>query len=429
MRRTIAGLVLAALVLPLLPVADRAEAAWVFTTNTTREIDQNQPGGQFAPALAPNSFNGGFLATWLNARSSADVRSFARYFSSSAIPIGLADLQMGYATGLTLGVPSSSAWPVVLTNGNALTLFASDRRGATAADKHDIFAQPLSQTQGPSKIGFPKLVNQMVAGVQTQVFAERLSTGAVGVVWLTHGAAAASYDIHSRILNVNGAGAYPEKVSTLFTNGQQALTDYAPLFFGTSVIAYTVKIPTSQGPATYAYVQRLDAAGNRLGNPTLIKGTLGANTYGGAGLAALSDGRYIAVWFVAGSAGNANLVGRIFSPVGVPSAPFFIGTSRIIPSLPNGPKVAQNSASELVMITDGYASGVFSLNGWLLNASNVRLIGPAALATSTANYLTVTSLISLSNQNFALSYLQAGSSALLHRSFVKVINPINCGRC
>lgn len=430
-RRQRLALVILAMALSWGPGGSALAAGWVFVkSGSPVRLDYsyaggNQPGGQSAPALAANPYNGGFVATWLNYRSASNVRAFIHYLSASGFPGGtLTD--MGAATGPTTGAVATSVAPVAFADGAMLVLFAADRRNASAANKKDIFAQALNPQR--QKIGVPVGVNQVLANFQSQVFGSRLSNGRAITAFLSRGTAQSTFDIKGRTVAKNGVGVANEQFLTANTAGAQTPTSLAALTNGTAALAYVVRTTSASGVRQDVYVQRLNALGARLGNPTLLKQTLGANTYGGAGVAALSGGRFIAVWFVAGTSGTAVLKGKVFSAAGVPGTTFSIGTTRIRAAALTVPKVEAAADGNVVIVTEGFASNVHSLQAWLLGTANQRLTGPFTVASSSV-LLSSMSLIDLANNRFFVSWTQTGASALANRIFAQQFYPNLCARC
>jgi hypothetical protein len=387
----------------------------------------NQAGGESAPVLTPWDFNGGFVATWLNYRSAADKRAFVSFYSSSVTQIfdgadGVSE--MGAATGLTSGKPAVSAAPVMFTNGSSLVLFSANRRGAAAANARDIFAQRLGS--GPwTPVGLPISVNTALANSQDSLLVTRLSNGAALTAFLTHAAAASTFDIRGRVLAANGGGITAEKALTVNTTAAQRPMALASLTTaGRSVLSYVVQ----SGATQHVLVQRLDAVANRIGNPVVLKTTTGAATYGAAGVAGLSSGRFIALWFVPGSSGTAVLRGRIFSATGVPGPLLTIGTTRTVPSALTVPKIAVAPDGKMMVVTLGYASGIFSIQAWFLSAAGVRQIGPTGIAASTSA-LTPASLVRLLNNYYVASWTQAATQPTATRAMGVRFHVFDCGRC
>ena len=414
-----------------------ANANWVFVTvGSPFRLDYsyvggNQPGGQSTPFLAAKQ-PGGLIVGWVNTRSSTDIRPFAHYFSDGGSPSSSTPIQLGAATGPTAGALATAAFPLSFADGSALVLFAADRKNAAAAAKKDIFGQPLSASQPYSEVGLPASVNQVKPNAQDQVMATRLSNGNVMAVFLSHSGAASTFDLKGRVVNKNGVGVANEKFVTAATTGAQSLTSIAPLAAGKSVIAYVVRTGSGASLKQEVRVQRLDATGGRVGDSTLLKSTTGVNTYGGAGVAALSGGRFLAAWFIAGPSGTAILRGRVFPAAGVPGAPFTIGTSRISPSALTAPKIAVSSVAptqgQTVIVTEGFAGGLYSLEAWLLNSANARLAGPKKIVAGSASAKPSASLIQLLSGRFIVSWTQRAASATSNRIFAQIFFPNDCVR-
>jgi hypothetical protein len=431
-RRLAICLFASTLALPHVPLGASAVAAPVFVKDgLSFRIDKNsqgqlQPGGQRAPALTVREGNGGFIATWLNYRSAADQRAFARFFSSGGIPVSdfSGGGQMGSTTGPTAGTPAVSARPVSFANDSSLILFSADRRNTVAAHKRDIFGQRMGS--GPwLPVGDPVIVNQVLANAQDSIHAVRLLNGRVLSAFLSHAAAASTFDIKGRIVNSGAAPVGGEKALTVNTVGMQIPTSLAALTNGGAVLAYVVRTGARQD----VFVQRLSAAGDRVGQPYLLKRTTSANTFGGAGVAPLSAGRYIALWFTQGAvAGTAALRGCIFSAAGVAGALRTIGSARITPTLLTVPKIAVSPQGEIVVITDGFFNGVSSLDAWLLTAAAVRQLGPVKLITSGPR-LTSESLLRLPNRVFVMSWTQSAASPAATRAMAQRFRVNDCDRC
>jgi hypothetical protein len=430
-RRWTLGLLGSALALPSLARFDDAQAVTptFVKDGAAFRIEGNapQPGGQSTPSLTVWESNGGFIASWLNYRSAADQRAFATFYSASGIQIFNSGGEMGNpsAASLTTGAHAASARPVSLPNGQSLIFFSADRKAATAANRRDVFVQRMNS--GPwTELGLPLAVNQLLPNAQDAIFSARLSTGNSLTAFVTHSAAASTFDIKGRLVNTVGTGVGNELALTVNTTGAQTPTALAALTAaGASVLAYAVKTGARQD----VYLQRLSGTGTRVGAPAILKTTLNANAYGGAGVAALPNGRYIALWFVAGASGTAVLKGKIFSTAGVAGPLLTIGATRISPTLPTVPKIAvAPDGSNIVVITDGFASAACSLEAWLLNAAGARQTGPIKLITNTQK-LTSESLIRLSNGTYVMSWTQAAAALTATRAFAQRFRVFNCGRC
>ena len=159
----------------------------------------------------------------------------------------------------------------------------------------------------------------------------------------------------------------------------------------------------------------------------LLKTTTGAATYGGAGVAALSGGRFLALWFAAGNGGAANLKGRIFSATGVPGAVLNIGTSHVVASAPSVPTIAVAPDGRIVAVTDGFSGGSSSIDAWLLNAAAVRLLGPVKLVTG-ASRLTAQSLIRLPDAQLRRELDAGGRQPTATRAMAQRFEVIECSR-
>ena len=385
----------------------------------------NRTGGETAPVLASWDWNGGFIATWLNYRSATDQRAFVGFYSIYGDPIYPGPTQLGSAQGPTSGIPSASAGPVAFPDGTSLIFFSSDRRGAPAAAKRDLFAQRM--TGGSiSPVGLPLAANSALANAQDTLLAARLSNGNALLAFVSHATAAGSFDIKGRVLNKNGAGVTVDKPITVNTTGAQTPTALSPFRAqGRSVLSYVVQT----GQTRRYFVQRLDPAAARIGNPLLVKTTNGAATFGSVGVAGLSNGRFIAVWFQPGAtAGTASLKARIFSAAGQPGALLTIGTAKIDNTGIVAPKIAVRSDGQMAVVTAGLKNGTRSIQAWLLDSAAKRVAGPVNVATS-RNRLTLESLVVLANGSFVTSWTEAAAQLTATRAMAGRFSIFTCGRC
>jgi hypothetical protein len=416
----------------MLAAGPAAGAGWAFVNSLDPfRLDENGlgeflPGGKSAPALVAYD-NSGFIATFLNTRSSTDVRAFAHYFSSSGFPIQ-SPKQMGAASGPTGGALAASGSPISFTDGAGLVLFSADRRNAAASAKKDIFAQRMNVQRDEE--GLPVGVNQTFAGTQTRIVATRLSNGNVIAAYQSHATAASSFDINGRVVDKSGIGVFAGKVLTAPNAGAQTPIAIAPLLNGASVLSYVVRTNTVSGVRQDARVQRLSATGARLGNSVLLKSTTGAdNNFGAAGVAALSGGRFMTAWLRAGTNGTAQLRARIFNANGTSGAPFTIGTTRISPTLFGAPKIVARTDGNVVVVTDGRSvSGVSQINGWLLSPTNQLLLGPSVLVSSAGFVLTSTSLIQMLGNKHVVAWTR-GTSPQTSQARAQIFSANQCSRC
>lgn len=420
---------LALTLLAPLTLSNQADAATTIVANPPFRLDkvQQETGGQGHTAIALRGGGHGFIATWLNYRSSTDRRAEVGFFSASAsgvYPIS----QMGAASGPTSGIPAFGAAPVGFADDTSLVLFSANKRGAAAANARDVFAQRMKG--GPwTPTGTPLPVNATLTSSQDTPVTTPLSTGNALVAFVTHAAAASSFDIHGRVLNKNGAGVTGEKAITVNTAGAQTPTALAGLSApnaGGSVLAYVVKTGARQD----VFLQRLNSALTRVGNPILLKTTTTAATYGGAGVAPLSGGRFFAAWFVAGSGGTAVLKGRIYSAagVGVGTAAKTIGATRVRNTTLSVPRIAVAPDGQIMVVTDGLSGSTYSLEAWLLDKNATRLVGPTKLVTGSTS-LTAQGALRLNTGYFVTSYTLAASQPTATRAMGVLFRAVDCGRC
>lgn len=422
----------AALVAATMSAASSAIAAGIRVEGGVFQIHDsitaaNRVGGETAPVLTSWDWNGGFIATWLNYRSASDRRSFAGFYSLSGFQIYPGPRQLGGAGGLTSGIPSLSAAPVSFGDGTSLALFSSDRRGAPAASKRDIFGQRF--TSGSiSPVGTPLGINTALANAQDTLFTTRLSNGNALVAFVSHATAASTFDIKGRVVNKNAAGVTSEKPLTVGTAGAQTPTSLASLSAaGRSVLAYVVKTGSTQA----FRLQRLDAVANRIGGPVLVKSVNGAASYGGVGVAGLSGGRYIAAWFTPGSGGAATLRARIFSATGVAGPVLTIGSTRIQNTAATPPKVAVDTDGRIGIVTGGFNGQNFAVQAWVLSPAGARLAGPFNLRTAGRNTrLTPESLVPLRYGGFVTSWTENAAQLTAAKAMgVRFRYVTDCGRC
>lgn len=398
--------------------AGSAEAKPVFVKDGEPfRIGDGQPGGQSDPRLVFWDTHTGFIATWLNYRSASTRLAFAAFFLSGATPV--ATSQLDGNGGPTQGKNATSTAPVSFADGASLALFSADRPGAAASAKRDIFAQPMANGPfGPS--GESVEVNEDRPGAQDSVLATRLSNGNALVVFST----SVGGGIHARVLDSDSMIVGAEREVTVSTAGTQRPIALASLTGGRSVLVYLVK----QGNTEKVYAQRLDANLKRQGKAALLKSSSGDARYGGAGVAGLANGGYVALWFVKGGGGKANLKGKVFSANGAAGATKTIGSASVQAKSSGVPQLAFTDDNELVVATDGFSAGRHSVDAWLLTAGLKRQLGPVALAKS-ANPLSAGSLVWMGSENFVVAWTAENSDPKKTRAMAQRFHFFDCGRC
>ena len=289
-RRQSLGLMGSALALPYLLLADGARAAPISVLKHIR-LGKTQPGGKSDAAIAALPGNqGGFLACWINYRTYPDFRAFCQYFNNSGNPLS-DPIRMGGAAGQTDGTPAGSARPVAFPNGTALIIFTAPRDGSPGEEGDQVWVQRMSA--GREKVGVPIRINTLHIGGCAIVHATRLTNGNVLVAWQHAEGTPDSIDVRCRVIDNKGVGISPERRATKTAGAQQIPKDLAALPNGKSVLSYAHLDLVDK--IWRLELQRLTAAGVRIGDPILIKKTSSDKPFGAAAVASFVDaGRHVA---------------------------------------------------------------------------------------------------------------------------------------
>ena len=82
-----------------------------------------------------------------------------------------------------------------------------------------------------------------------------------------------------------------------------------------------------------------------------------------------------------------------------------------------------------MIVADGLAGGLYSLEAWLLNSANARLAGPTKIVPGSTGARVSASLIQMTSGQFIISWTQRAASATANRSLPSASFPNDCARC
>ena len=145
-----------------------------------------------------------------------------------------------------------------------------------------------------SKVGVETLVNSSTQGEQFRAGVTTLADGGFVVSWVsTSSQDGSGYGIYLQRFNSAGARVGNETLVNSTTAGDQEDPAVAALNNGGFVVVWTSTAQGSAGQST-VFMQRFDAAGNKLGNETAVSSGPGDKEH--PAVAALSTGGFVVSW-------------------------------------------------------------------------------------------------------------------------------------
>ncbi len=404
-RRRTLGFLGSAVAFPYVLSSNRARAASIDMVGPPVRFDVGAelPGGISISRLAPLRGESAFMAGWLNSRSAQTVLPYVRYFSAAGTPL-TEPTRIGGSNGPTDGNPSIQSVPLVLRDRTAFT-FISGETNPSPLDL-DAYAQRFGEDR--AKIGVPQLI---AGGPQWQasIQAVQMPTSDVLVVWQdTDGfSGTGNSAIRHRLMNRTGTQLAPARRTTPAAIGRgQIPTSLAALTNGNAVLAYVV---FGESEFASARVQRLDASGMGVGQPTVLKTSQSlADACGGAAVAALPNGRAIVIYAkVAATAGVENLRCRFIEDDGA------VGSERQITQIEgsrnriwDAPLLAiEPGTGRIIVMLQREAGGGQWPQLFVLDQEGSALLGPVDLITGGPDIIaTGDSLICMANGRFVAGY-------------------------
>lgn len=258
-------------------VGDKIGVATAVNTTTASE--------QVDPELVALS-GGGFAISWTSAgQDSSGNGVFVQRFDAAGVKVGVETQVNTFVTG-----EQSASSITSLADGAFVVTWVSQLQDGSG---NGVYSQ-LFDAAG-SKVGAEALVNTTTAGSQYFAYVEALSTGEYVVIWKSD---SATNNVVLQRFDSTGAKVGGEvNVAATFSNADPSITATAD---GGFAAVYYSGFARDGVNYNVPFIQRFDAAGNKIGDPIPVSLQAGQGT-SATDVAVLPSGDFVVTW-VASSA-------------------------------------------------------------------------------------------------------------------------------
>lgn len=367
-----------------------------------------------AQAVALGKGVGGFMATWVGERFQLVDDKFFKYTYSSYVRFfdingdQKTSTQMLAEPATSIGTPSINAAPVSFADGNSVVVYSA----GSDPGSQDIFTQYFVASGARS--GGARRLNQVQTGIQGEVAAARRPDGYVSAIWNRGEYNSQGYrrdvDVRGRLVREYGGINSPERA---LTKGGSRRQVQAIAALSNNDTAFAFALVSNTGDDPKYYVSRTDSTGALLGTPAFIPVT--ASIGSGPGLAALPNGRYVAVFASKNSAGEVELIAQFFGADGVPQKSISLGAispyhDYFVPQL----AVEPGSIGRIFILTSEYVAGKYQIIVRAIHPNGNVDFGPASLE-SGANLDAAYSLVRQTDGSFVAIWSSSDSPSYFDR--------------